>query len=423
MASLDVTVSRSIDPAKFLRSDETVWFGERGSQSVETQLSGVPEDQRFVADIDGDASPVDTHAGVYGVRPMRLSVPAGPDGAGRLVPMAGLTWVGVHPDVRRRGVLTAMLRHHVEQTHAEGVAVSGLHASEPGIYGRHGYGLATREVALTLSRGTTLTAPAYDDAAAAVRTALGPTDDPALADRIMAIDERVAPGEVGMVVAGREYYARIANPGPEDMRGEEPLRVIYAHVGGEEVGCVAFRRTHKWEDDLPGGELKVLALVGAPVVRLALLRRVLDMDLIGKVTLPGVGLDDPLLLWLAPRSSGKAMLRDNIWLRLIDLEAAVPQRWYAGDCDVVVELEDPAAPWQAGRWRIVASGGEGAAARTDDEAAVTLPVSALSAAYLGGADLAAWSRAGLLSEHRPGALAELGRAWRTEVQPTPAMGF
>ena len=40
-------------------------------------------------------------------------------GGARQVPCAGLTWVGVHPDHRRQGVLTAMLRHHLEQVRAE----------------------------------------------------------------------------------------------------------------------------------------------------------------------------------------------------------------------------------------------------------------------------------------------------------------
>src|SRR6185312_15714359 len=104
-------------------------------------LIGLPEDRRFAADLDG--SQPGTYPGIYGVFPLTLSIP-GPGGGLRQVPCAGLTWVGVHPDHRRRGVLTAMLRHHFEQVHEEiGTHVSALHASEPAIYGRHGYGLAS----------------------------------------------------------------------------------------------------------------------------------------------------------------------------------------------------------------------------------------------------------------------------------------
>jgi len=150
MSEPAVRVDHATDFDRFLATDQLVWFDEPEDLPADQQLLGVPPEQRFAADVDGAAD--DTFPGIYGVRPMQLSLPAG-DGA-RLVPMAGLTWVGVHPDHRRRGVLTAMMRHHVEQTHREGVAVSGLHASEPAIYGRYGYGLASQAATLSVGAGT-----------------------------------------------------------------------------------------------------------------------------------------------------------------------------------------------------------------------------------------------------------------------------
>ena len=85
---------------------------------------GLPEDYRFAAEIDG-ADP-STYPGVYGVFPMTLAVP-GPDAGLHQVPCAALSWVGVHPDHRRRGVLSAMIRHHLEQVHEE----PGTHVSRP----------------------------------------------------------------------------------------------------------------------------------------------------------------------------------------------------------------------------------------------------------------------------------------------------
>ncbi|HEX3003996.1 MAG TPA: GNAT family N-acetyltransferase, partial [Angustibacter sp.] len=82
-----------------------------------------------------------------------------PDGAGgtRTVPMAGLSWVAVHPGYRRRGVLTTMIRDHLHRLHDEGrEPLSGLHASESAIYGRFGYGLATVGYQVTLGRDVAL---------------------------------------------------------------------------------------------------------------------------------------------------------------------------------------------------------------------------------------------------------------------------
>jgi hypothetical protein len=61
--------------------------------------------------------------------------------------------------------------------------------------------------------------------------------------------------------------------------------------------------------------------------------------------------------------------------------------------------------------------------RTTAEADLRLGVDALGAAYLGGGNLVARQRAGLIEERRKGAVAELWRAMRTDVAPTAAVGF
>src|SRR5688500_7336712 len=152
-----IRVGRATDAERFLATDHTVWFGEVPAIPAEEQLIGLAEEQRFAADMDG--SDPGTYPGIYGVFPLTLSIP-GPGAGVRQAPCAGLTWVGVHPDHRRKGVLSSMLRHHFEQVHEEaGTHVSALHASEPAIYGRHGYGLASQELEVRLGRGTTFTAP------------------------------------------------------------------------------------------------------------------------------------------------------------------------------------------------------------------------------------------------------------------------
>src|SRR5262249_15496359 len=153
-----IRVERATDAARFLASDKLIWFDGPGTDPLDLQLRGVPEDQRFVAEVVGAEVDPETYAGIYAVRPMQLSVPAG-GGRGRVVPVAALTWAGVHPDHRRRGLLTAMLEHHFAQTRREGGHLSALHASEPGIYGRHGYGLASLELEVAVGRGSTFTAP------------------------------------------------------------------------------------------------------------------------------------------------------------------------------------------------------------------------------------------------------------------------
>lgn len=420
MSSDPIQVGRATDPDRYLATDQTVWFAEVSSAPTELQLTGLPPDQRFAAELD-DADPA-TYPGIYGVFPLTLSIP-GPDAGARQVPCAGLTWVGVHPDHRRRGVLTSMLRHHFEQVRAEGLHLSALHASEPAIYGRHGYGLASLELEVRLGRGTTLSAPHLEDAAAAITTRMVAASEPDVPARLRAC--HLAHADLGTVVGELGYYHRVCLQLPEQLRGKEPWRVLFARRGGVDVGFAAFRRTEKWEKARPAGEVEVWTVVGEPAARLALLRRLVDLDLIATVKVGSVSVDDPLLSWLGgPRSASEVETYDGLWVRLIDLPAALQARTWTAPCDVVVEVADTAAPWNDGVWRIRAdASGEAAVERAAGDPDLRLDVAALGAAYLGGANLLARHRAGLVQEARAGAVRELWRAMRTDLAPTAAVGF
>lgn len=416
-----IRVGRATDAERFLATDHTVWFAEVPGAPTEEQLIGLPEEQRFAADVEG--SDPTTYPGIYGVFPLTLSIP-GRDAGVRQVPCAGLTWVGVHPDHRRKGVLTAMLRHHLEQVREEpDTHVSALHASEPAIYGRHGYGLASLELEVNLGRGTKLTAPHLETAAAAITTQLVTVSDPDVPKRMR--ECHLGCAELGSVVGDAGYYARVCYQSPEQLRDKEPWRVLFARRDGVDVGFAMFRRTHKWERARPSGEMTVWALVGDPAARLALLRRLVDFDLIGTVKVGCVGVDDPLLQWVGgPRSTSDVATYDGLWVRLVDLPQALQARTWSALCDVVVEVADAAAPWNEGSWRITAgTGGEATVERTTAESDVRLGVEALGAAYLGGGNLVAQQRAGLVAERREGSVAELWRAMRTDVAPTAAVGF
>src|SRR5205823_1786307 len=59
------------------------------------------------------------------------------------VPVAGVSYVGVLPTHRRRGVLRSMMRRQLDDVRRRGEAIAVLTASESSIYGRFGYGLAS----------------------------------------------------------------------------------------------------------------------------------------------------------------------------------------------------------------------------------------------------------------------------------------
>ncbi len=414
-----ISVAPAIDDRRFLATDKLVWFDEETPYPAALHLVGVPADQRFGAEMEG--TDPDTYAGIYGVRPLQLAAPGHDEP--RLIPAAGLTWVGVHPLHRRRGVLSAMMRHHLTETARSGVAVSLLQASEAAIYGRFGYGLGLTEYPLTLSRGTSLTAPGLDAAAGAHTVELTRVDAEGMAERLLACNRVVAAGEPGTLVFADDYFRRIVWEPTEELRDKEPRRVLFARLDGQDVGVAVFRRSHKWEHSRPVGNLDIGYLSGSPPARLTLLRRLLDFDLMATIKVPLVGRDDPLWHWVDSPRSADAYPVDNLWVRLVDLPAAMAARDYEAECEVVVEVVDDHVPANAGTWLVRIRAGDGVVERSSAPAEVALDIRHLGAAWLGTANLMAMARAGVITEHRSGAARELGRALRTDLAATPAPGF
>ena len=277
-----ITVGPAPDHEAFLRTDQTVWFSEVGREPPAEQLLGVPAGFRFAAQVDG-ADP-DTYPGIYGVRPMTLSVPGVGDEVRRLpVRRPHLGRRAPRPPAPRGadGDAPPPLR---EVRDEPGWHLSALHASEPAIYGRHGYGLASLEHSVRPG-------PRHDAHRAAPRRrgrgrahrVRARRATRACAARVRRCWERGAAEDVGMITGDDDFYEAICASSEEDLRGKEPMRVLFARVDGEDVGLAGFRREHKWEHGRPGGDLTVFALVGGPAARLALLRRLVDFDLIGTV--------------------------------------------------------------------------------------------------------------------------------------------
>lgn len=364
-------------------------------------------------------------AGVYASWAMAVTAPGATGGRVRL-PMNGLTWVGVHPDLRRRGILRQMMIEHLNSAHDDGEAIAGLQAAEPGIYGRFGYGAASLDVTLTLGRGTSLAAgPDLEQAAGQVSTHIVPAGTPEAMEVIQRVHLDAAERTLGAVTRTDAMAAVWFRDHPVARGNREPLRVMFATRGGAPSGYAVFRRTAKWEHGVPAGEVQVRELAACdPASLLALGRRLVDFDLTSSVTVDGRSMDDPLLWWAGgPRSTG-LRAGDSLWLRLVDVDKALTARGYAAAVDVVFQVEDPVCPWNERRWRLTAGeDGVGHCLPTDADADLHLPVAALGAAYLGSRPIAAQAAAGTVTELRLGAVAELSRAMRGDVEPIAAIGF
>lgn len=421
------------DAERIKTLEELVWFETQPGITAEQVVQNLNFDCSGATESDAPP-PLGTSAGaprrltgIYTAFDMHVTVP-GALGEHNRVPMSGLSWVGVHPDHRRQGVLRTLMRHHLNGLHDRGdAAVAGLWAAEVGIYGRFGYGTATYNTQLTLGRGTELTAPAHlTRAAEGVRTHMVPVATPEAADVLHEVALTVAPGQLGAVTRGEALRRTWYVDRPKVRGTKEPLQLLLATRDGEPTAYAVFRREPKWSDhEVPAGTLRVYEMGAVEAASLlALSRRLVDFDLISTVKLDNRGLDDPLLWWAGGPRSTTTLLTDALWLRLVDLPRAVELRGYAAPLDVVLDVTDDFCPWNTGRWRLsVGADGAGRCAATDDDADVVLPVQALGAAYAGGRSIAAQAAAGEVREVAPGAVRALSMAMRGDTDPLGTIGF
>src|SRR5665811_998655 len=92
------------DRQRLLNVDLAAFFFDPNAYPVDVVTSHVDWARTFGANREGS----DELAGIYTSYDMAVTAP-GPLGALSQVPMAGLSWVSVHPDHRRRGVLLSLI--------------------------------------------------------------------------------------------------------------------------------------------------------------------------------------------------------------------------------------------------------------------------------------------------------------------------
>ncbi len=124
--------------------------------------------------------------------------------------------------------------------------------------------------------------------------------------------------------------------------------------------------------------IEAIALDGRPTAEIW--RYLLDIDWAARITAGLLPVDHPLWWLLANPRRMRPRIGDGLWVRLVDVGAALSARTYAADGAVVFDVIDEFCPWNAGRWRVSGRG----AKRTTAAAQLRLDVSALGSAYLGG---------------------------------------
>lgn len=402
--------------AEFLDVNAWAFVGEFRPEDVADFRDVLPWGRVNAMETLGGAGPEGVLAGVAASHPMPMRLPGGDQ-----APISGLTWVGVHPSHRRRGLLTMLMRHHLETSRERGEIASLLYAAEPKIYQRFGYGQAATQAQLTLARGADLRDVAGSDALHVRLERLSFEHH----HQIISHVQGKLP-QPGQLVTDTDPIARDRFVDSEDdYRDSEKMRIaIVEDAAGEVHGYAIFRRKISWPHDNPDGTLTCEEFATVSAAASHRMWSVLtDLDLVSSLVISPVALDDPLLWLLKDQRAAKSTFHDNVWLRLLDVPRALEMRGYAADADETLAITDALLPDNAGTWRLKATPTGASAVRTDANPDLTLDVQELSAAYLGGVSIATLTRAGLVTEHTAGAAQRLSLAMHSDRVPLCNFGF
>jgi predicted acetyltransferase len=387
-------------------------FGEPWADDAVAQFRPLFEADRSLCAFDAQEGMVAT-GGAYS---FELTVP------GRtVVPAGGLTLVSVLPTHRRRGILRALIQRHFDDVQARGEPVSILTASESLIYGRFGYGLASSAAHLEIDRRHAAFAGSVPTGGR-VRMVAG-EEAARLLPEVFERVRRLHPGQVSRGPALWELLLR----DPEWIRrGRGPrVDVVVETTPGRVDGYASYGLKQRWNGNLPDNLAQVLELMAVtPEAAASLWRFCLDLDLTTTVELHNRPLDEPLRWCLAdPRRLRTTQLSDFLWLRILDLRAALTARRYAASGQLVLEVADPLLPGNEGRFRLDGGPAGADCTRTGFEPDVVLDVAALGAAYLGGVSFSTLGRAARVREGRPGALARADAMFASDRAPWCSTDF
>lgn len=376
------------------------YFGQNTpSEDAIKHFARVLPHERVFVGFDGDK--IVAGAGTF---PFDLTIPGGQ------VKAAGVTVTGVLPTHRRRGYLRALQRTLIDDARARGEPVALLWATEDTIYGQFGYGMASMAAEIDVPRERT--APFARNAASGnVRLVPLAEAEPFVA----AIYERVARVTPGMFVRTSAWWQdRVLNDMEWKRRGGGFLQCVVLEENGVPAAYALYRVNPLFERGVQTGNILVVEAMGeSPEATSAIWRYLLDIDWLARVKAHLLALDHPLLLSLADPRRLNFLVREGLWIRLIDIGAAFSARGYAAEDSIVVEVADEFCPSNTGRWRIAHNGTE----KTNAEPDLSCDVTSLGCVYLGGFTFTQLARSLRMRELRAGAIARADAMFRTDRAP------
>lgn len=362
-------------------------------------------DRFFGFQVDGD------WISTFGSFARTMCVPGG-----TAVPVSAVTAVTVSASYRRRGLLTTMMQHELDRLHDGGTeSLAVLWASESGIYGRFGYAAAAQRLSIEGESSRMRFLSSVNLADGSVNEV--PKDE--FLEQATEVRSRIWSQRPGHLNRDRTWWLWMIVD-PEASRGgaSERRYVIHYDQSGEPDGFAYFRVKEQNTATGPSGIVQVREIdAETPEAYAALWNYVFGIDLTRTFTRLCAPVDDILRHLLIDSRAVESTLVDNLYVRIVDIPAALQARSYLSDLEVCIDITDQQLPANNGTYQIVAHPNDVAVQRTTTEPDLSMTILELSAIYLGGISLTSLVAAGRVTEHRPGTAARASAAFGSERQP------
>ncbi len=402
---------RTVAEPDLQRWAESVSFANSSEMTDQEWLDVAPivEPERTLGAYDGEQI-----VGGGSIFSFDLTVPGG-----FAVPAAGITWIGIMPTHRRRGALRKLMTSMIEDARRRAEPLAVLWASEGSIYQRYGYGLSTLSSTIDLERDRASFAFAAEPSGS-VRLISAPEAKEAFPP-IYEANRATVPGFFSR--SSTWWDVDILNDFKWARRGfDRKFFALHEHDGKPDAYAI-YRARQDWANHVPGSELMVLEIMAVDGAALReMWRYILGVDLIKRITTRSGAPDEPLMLLVAEPRRVNLQVRDGLWLRILDVPAALQRRGYSADDSIVLDIQDDYLPDVGGTFRLTTSDGRGTVERTSDRGDLALTAADLGAVYLGGFTIDDLARIGRTRELTPGArmradamFHSAARAWCPQV--------
>ena len=390
-----------------ITADEFVKWTRAEARAHGNRLDDDPEILRPHFDLDRSIGVFEGNEIVGGAHShkVEMSIPGGS------ATIAGVANIAVQPTHTRQGVMTRMMHHQIHDIHQRGEPLAALFATESIIYGRFGYGIGSLYERWTIDRHHSGYSRRFERQGRILFV------DPADIIRVLPeVFQRATAGRPGVFQRPIYQWERDSHA-PEHMQGGQGgLFYIAYEVDGRVDGYAAYR--------IVSANLCVNELMAVTSeANTALWRFCFDVDRMSTTEGLRRPVDDPLPWLLADPRRLQRSTRDGVWVRMVDVVAALNLRRYMHSDQLVIEVQDDLCPWNAGQFKLEGSPVGGECRPSDSSPDLSINVSNLASAYMGAVSFSTLSMAGLVDEKTRGALLRADRMFAAQYSPWTPCNF